>query len=86
MSLVPRPTAPNRNTDESRSKSLLAHVFFFYFKVNSRLCAMLTVRASLGGVVDTPLFQAAFNGKVAVAKELLAKGAAPNQGSLIQFR
>ncbi len=47
---------------------------------------MLIVRASLGGVVDTRLFQAAFSGKVAVAKELLAKGAAPNQGSLIRFR
>jgi hypothetical protein len=46
---------------------------------------MLTVRTSLGGVVDTRLFHAAFHGKVAVAKELLAKGAAPNQGSLISF-
>ena len=41
---------------------------------------MLTVRTSLGVVVDTPLFQAALNGTVAVVKELLAKGAAPNQG------
>ena len=46
---------------------------------------MLTVRKLLGGVVDTRLFQAAFYGKVAVVKELLAKGAAPNQGSFIQF-
>ena len=54
-------------------------------QVHSRWCDMLTVRTSLGGVVDTRLFEAAFNGKVAVVKELLAKGAAPNQGSLIQF-
>ena len=47
---------------------------------------MLTVRTSLGGVVDTRLFEAAFNGKVAVVKELLAEGAAPNQGSFIRFR
>ena len=46
---------------------------------------MLAVLTSVGGVVDTRLLQAAFDGNVAVVKELLAKGAAPNQGPLIPF-
>ncbi len=76
------PHCPQEKHQRIKVNEFACSYTFLCFK-STHVCNILTVRTSLGGVVDTPLFQAAFNGKVAVVKELLTKGAAPNQGSLI---
>ena len=49
-----------------------------------RFCYLTAVGPSVRGVAGSPLFKAASEGNIAVVKELLAKGAAPNQGSFFQ--